>query len=101
MVSNKLLGLVQQTKEVLWLQLVLLWHTSEVLLHVLVNVDDIIIIDNHQSSIDEFVKSLYSSFSLKDLGQLSYFLGIEVTYNSAGLFLSQQKYIIDLLHMRT
>ncbi|KAG8491452.1 hypothetical protein CXB51_014834 [Gossypium anomalum] len=32
-----------------------------------------------------------------DLGRLNYFLGIEVTYSSNGVFLSQQKYIQDLL----
>nr|KYP31486.1 hypothetical protein KK1_048166 [Cajanus cajan] len=38
-------------------------------------------------------------FSLKDLGQLHYFLAIEVsTSNDGGFFLSQAKYIRHLLH---
>ncbi|GKV01478.1 hypothetical protein SLEP1_g14026 [Rubroshorea leprosula] len=37
-------------------------------------------------------------FSIKDLGTLSYFLGIEAVPTSAGLFLSQHKYVNDLLH---
>ena len=37
-------------------------------------------------------------FSLKDLGHLTYFLGVEVVPNSKGLLLSQKRYIKDLLH---
>ncbi|XP_071678159.1 uncharacterized mitochondrial protein AtMg00810-like [Lolium perenne] len=38
------------------------------------------------------------SFPIKDLGRLGYFLGIEATYNSGGMILSQHKYALDLLH---
>ncbi|KAA3465088.1 Retrovirus-related Pol polyprotein from transposon TNT 1-94 [Gossypium australe] len=72
-------------------------QNGDILLYVLVYVDDIIITGNHQSTIDAFVESLESRFSLKDLGKLSYFLGIEVTHTASGLFLNQQKYIRDLL----
>ncbi|KAJ8774325.1 hypothetical protein K2173_011197 [Erythroxylum novogranatense] len=40
---------------------------------------------------------LSSEFKLKDLGQLSYFLGVEAQWTSAGLLLTQRKYIHDLL----
>ena len=40
-------------------------------------------------------------FSLKDLGQLNFFLGIEVVSTPAGLFLSQHKYIRELLAKTT
>lgn len=36
-------------------------------------------------------------FSIKDLGDLSYFLGVEVITTRNGLFLTQQKCIRDLL----
>ena len=36
-------------------------------------------------------------FSLKDMGSLHFFLGIEVIPTRAGLFLSQHKYVCDLL----
>ena len=34
---------------------------------------------------------------MKDLGHLKYFLGIEVSRSSEGIFLSQRKYVLDLL----
>ena len=34
---------------------------------------------------------------MKDLGQLTYFLGLEVHYQSHGLFVNQHKYIQDLI----
>ena len=34
---------------------------------------------------------------MKDLGKLKYFLGIEVARNTEGMFLSQQKYALDVI----
>lgn len=61
---------------------------GDVLLYVLVYVDDIIVTGNYHPSIDAFVNSLDSRFSLKDLGKLSYFLGIEITCTASRIFLS-------------
>ena len=36
-------------------------------------------------------------FEIKELGKLKYFLGIEVAYSTQGIFISQQKYMTDLL----
>ncbi|KAG8498333.1 hypothetical protein CXB51_007179 [Gossypium anomalum] len=67
-------------------------------LYVLVYVDDIIVTGNLPDSIDVFVRQLHCEFSLKDMGDLHYFLGIEVTRTSVGsLHLCQRKYIRDLL----
>nr|CBL94171.1 Reverse transcriptase (RNA-dependent DNA pol [Malus domestica] len=41
--------------------------------------------------------SLQQKFSIRDLGRLKYFLGIEMTSSSKGLFLNQRKYILDHL----
>ena len=40
---------------------------------------------------------LSSEFDMKDLGRLKYFLGIEVNRSKQGIFVSQRKYVLDLL----
>ena len=37
-------------------------------------------------------------FQVKDLGDLRYFLGLEIKRSKHGIFLSQRKYVMDLLH---
>ena len=63
----------------------------------MVYVDVIIITGNNPVVIQAFIKQLADRFSLKDLGPLNYFLGVEAIFISSGLFLSQRKYIQDLL----
>ncbi|GKA61107.1 ribonuclease H-like domain-containing protein [Tanacetum coccineum] len=43
------------------------------------------------------IATLHAEFSMTDLGPLNYFLGISVTRNTSGMFLSQQKYASELL----
>ncbi|GJX10267.1 ribonuclease H-like domain-containing protein [Tanacetum coccineum] len=43
------------------------------------------------------ITSLHAEFSMTDLGSLNYFLGISVTRNASGMFLSQQKYATEVL----
>lgn len=45
----------------------------------------------------KLIANLGTEFTMKDLGPLHYFLGIEVTYFEGGMFLSQSKYALDLL----
>jgi hypothetical protein len=40
---------------------------------------------------------LKNKFDIKDLGTLLYFFGIEIAHSNKGLFLSQRKYVLDLL----
>jgi len=40
---------------------------------------------------------LAAQFEMKDLGKLKYFLGIEVAYSRQNIFISQRKYVLDLL----
>ncbi|KAK0602806.1 hypothetical protein LWI29_037126 [Acer saccharum] len=66
-------------------------------LYLLVYVDDIIVTGSSDSQVRDFITTLAHRFSLKDLGQLSFFLGVEAHSSPRGLYLSQRQYIHDLL----
>lgn len=72
------------------------WVNGHILL-VLVYVDDIIITGSNSLSVLQVISDMQATFALKDLGELSYFLGVEVTKTKEGIHLSQSKYIADLL----
>ncbi|RVW55183.1 Retrovirus-related Pol polyprotein from transposon RE1 [Vitis vinifera] len=63
----------------------------------LVYVDDIVIASNDQENVDELKKFLNGYFKLKDLGNLKYFLGLEVGRSSKGISVSQRHYALQLL----
>jgi len=65
---------------------------------VLVYVDDIVLarIDSYASQ--TFKAYLDGCFSIKDVGPLECFLGIEVAHGQAGLFLCQCKYALDIIN---
>ena len=62
-----------------------------------VYVDDIVITGNDHAGISNLKAFMHSKFHTKDLGELKYFLGIEVSRSKKGMFLSQRKYVLDLL----
>lgn len=47
--------------------------------------------------IAECKKKLVAEFEMKDLGQMHYFLGLEVWHNPKEIFLSQGKYAVGIL----
>ena len=64
-------------------------NTGGNLLYLLVYVDDIILTGNDDTMVHKFMQLLAHQFSLKGLGHLSYFLGVEVIPNDHGILLSQ------------
>ncbi|KAG8476370.1 hypothetical protein CXB51_033259 [Gossypium anomalum] len=71
---------------------------SDYTLYMLVYVDDIVITGSSSDGIDCFVQQLHNKFALKDMGDLHYFLGLEVSRSCSGsLLLCQRKYIRELL----
>jgi histone deacetylase 1/2 len=63
----------------------------------LVYVDDIIVTSSSQDAIDALLRDLEKEFAIKDLGDLSYFLGIQVHRKRGELLLTQQRYAADIL----
>ncbi|RVW31461.1 Retrovirus-related Pol polyprotein from transposon RE1 [Vitis vinifera] len=63
----------------------------------LVYVDDIIVTGNDEREKHEVKQRLATEFEIKELRKLKYFLDIEVAYSTQGIFISQQKYVTDLL----
>ena len=72
-------------------------HHGSFVVYLLLYVDDIIITSNILPFIDHLVSRLAVIFYLKDLGSLTYFLGLQIEYTSQGLFLHQSKYALDFL----
>ncbi|KAK8936082.1 hypothetical protein KSP39_PZI013160 [Platanthera zijinensis] len=62
-----------------------------------VNVDNMIITGDDESKISQLKTRLVKEFEVKDLGQLRYFLGIEITHGTERVVLSQRKYVLNLL----
>lgn len=60
-------------------------------------VDDLICFSKSLSAIQKTKSNLMKHFSMRDLGDLKYCLGIEVHQNNGSITLSQTKYIEDLL----
>lgn len=60
-------------------------------------VDDLIYTGNDSLMFDIFKKSMMEEFEMTDLGLMHYFLGIEVVQSPSGIFISQKKYVLEIL----
>lgn len=76
-----------------------IYSRAAVQLYVLIYVDDILITGTSSSMVSSLIGQLGQEFSIKYLGSIHYFLGVEVVPHSKGILLSQKKYsyILDIL----
>uniref|UniRef100_A0A803Q5A6 Reverse transcriptase Ty1/copia-type domain-containing protein n=1 Tax=Cannabis sativa TaxID=3483 RepID=A0A803Q5A6_CANSA len=73
------------------------WITKSRTIYILLYVDGILIPGSSMAVVSSLISNLNASVSLKDIGEIDYFLGIQVTHLDNGLHLCQKKYVMDLL----
>jgi len=64
---------------------------------ILIYLDDIILVGDHVDQMNQVKKFLDEKFKIKDLGQLSFFMGLEITRSKKGIHINQRKYALDIL----
>ncbi|GJT73567.1 putative ribonuclease H-like domain-containing protein [Tanacetum coccineum] len=69
---------------------------SDIML-VQVYVDDIIFGSTKKSMCTEFEECMHKRFQMSSMGELTFFLGLQVKQQSDGIFISQDKYVADIL----
>ncbi|KAL5541106.1 hypothetical protein UlMin_043392 [Ulmus minor] len=67
------------------------------ILIVQIYVDDIIFGATNKSLCEDFAKCMHDEFEMSMMGELTYFLGLQIKQSKEGIFLNQSKYIKDLL----
>ncbi|XP_020703349.1 uncharacterized protein LOC110114717 [Dendrobium catenatum] len=76
----------------------LLFHKESIILYILVYVDDILLTGNHEQTIQQLLNGLSTHFHMKNLGNISYFLGMQVSHTPTGIHLAQSKYAAEILN---
>ena len=72
-------------------------HQAGRMTALIVYVDDMVVTGDDPEEMEALQQYLSKEFEMKDLGELRYFLGIEVARSRLGISLSQKKYVLDLL----
>ena len=73
-------------------------HKDKDILVVQIYVDDIIFGSTNESTCEEFSRIMVQKFEMSMMGELKYFLGFQVKQLQEGTFISQTKYIQDILN---
>ncbi|CAM8890779.1 unnamed protein product [Rhodiola kirilowii] len=60
-------------------------------------VDDIVFGSNSQKMVDEFMDQMQNEFKMSMVGEMNYFLGLQVVQPKEGIFLTQAKYARNLV----
>ncbi|XP_068316361.1 uncharacterized mitochondrial protein AtMg00810-like [Pyrus communis] len=74
-------------------------HDETDIVVLLLYVDDIILTGSNKVKVQALIQELGDVFELKDMGRLSYFMGLQIEYKDNGdIFINQSKYARDLIH---
>ncbi|GKA71556.1 retrovirus-related pol polyprotein from transposon TNT 1-94 [Tanacetum coccineum] len=71
--------------------------TGKHILLVQIYVDDIIFASTDPKACDIFSNEMSSKFQMSMMGQMSFFLGLQVSQNPKGIFINQSKFALEIL----
>ncbi|GJZ45999.1 retrovirus-related pol polyprotein from transposon TNT 1-94 [Tanacetum coccineum] len=71
--------------------------TGKHILLVQIYVDDIIFASTDPKACDIFSNEMSSKFQMSMMGQMSFFLGLQVSQNPRGIFINQSKFALEIL----
>ncbi|KAH9697097.1 hypothetical protein KPL71_023471 [Citrus sinensis] len=72
-------------------------HKNQDILIVQIYVDDIIFCSTNELLCKDFSSCMSQEFEMSMMGELKYFLGLQIKQNEEGIFINQAKYVKDLL----
>ncbi|CAM8886714.1 unnamed protein product [Rhodiola kirilowii] len=72
-------------------------HTSSDFIIAQIYVDDIVFGSNTLKLVDQFVEQMQKEFKMSMVGEMNYFLGLQVIQKDDGIFISQSKYAKNLI----
>jgi hypothetical protein len=78
-----------------------IFHSEHGLLVLLLYVDDMLLTGSTEALVSNFIQLLSGEFTMKDLGPIHHFLGIEICKTRSGLHLSQSHYALTILERAT
>ncbi|CAM8916160.1 unnamed protein product [Rhodiola kirilowii] len=72
-------------------------HTGSDFIIAHIYVDDIVFESSNQKLVDTFVKQMQNKFKMSMVGEMCYFLGLQVKQRMDGIFICQSKYARNLI----
>ncbi|GJU47565.1 retrovirus-related pol polyprotein from transposon TNT 1-94 [Tanacetum coccineum] len=73
------------------------WHAGNDLLLVQIYVDDIIFASTNTAMCNEFANQMTTKFKMSMMGQMSFFLGLQISQSPRGIFINQSKYASEIV----
>ncbi|GKF49503.1 retrovirus-related pol polyprotein from transposon TNT 1-94 [Tanacetum coccineum] len=74
-----------------------MWKDWGIICFLSVNFDDIIFASTDPKDCDRFSNEMSSKFQMSMMGQISFFLGLQISQNPRGIFINQSKYANEIL----
>ncbi|GKA02666.1 retrovirus-related pol polyprotein from transposon TNT 1-94 [Tanacetum coccineum] len=72
-------------------------HAGNDILLVQIYVDDIIFAFTNTAMCNEFVNQMTTKFKMSMMGQMSFFLGLQISQSPRGIFINQSKYAYEIV----